>query len=154
MTNKRITAITLSWLFAVICMIIIFSFSHQTASVSSETSGGIIQKILDWFGITISQHIIRKTAHALEYFGLCIAFNLAYGFTFFKFCPWLSFFSAAFYASTDEIHQFFVDGRGCQLRDVFVDSCGAMTAVAFCTIAYILIIKIHNKKSEERTCQF
>lgn len=36
------------------------------------------------------------------------------------------------YAVTDEVHQLFVPGRGCQLRDVLIDSVGAGVGITFC----------------------
>ncbi len=151
--KKRTVCLILSWGFTIVCMIIIFLFSGETAEVSSSQSGGLIRRILDTFGIELSQHFIRKTAHALEFCGLCLAFNLAYGFTFLKHCPLISLSSTVFYAATDEIHQYFIDGRACQLRDVFVDFCGALAAVVFCAVVYYIYIKITDKR-EEKICQY
>lgn len=35
----------------------------------------------------------------------------------------------AVYAATDEFHQLFVDGRGFQFSDIFLDFCGALLGV-------------------------
>lgn len=147
--NRKVCLI-LSWALTAACMIIIFWFSSETADASSAQSGGLIKKILDAYGIELSQHFIRKSAHAIEFFGLCLAFNLAYGFTFLRLCPLTSLSSAVFYAAADEIHQYFIDGRACQLRDVFVDFCGALAAVAFCTAVYCIYIKSAEKREEKR----
>lgn len=151
--NKQIAALVFSWAFVGACMITIFCFSASPASVSSQTSGGVIRKILELFGVEFSQTVVRKTAHALEYCGLCIAFNIAYKVSFAEFCPLLSFVSTVFYAATDEIHQFFVEGRACQLRDVFVDSCGAAAAVIVAAVVYFTVNHYHKNKSEEEICQ-
>ena len=144
MTKERKIKIALCWCFVAVCMIIIFYYSSQVASVSSETSEGWITRILKTFGINLSTHFIRKTAHALEFFGLCFAFNLAYRFTFGYFCPLVSFLSTMFYASTDEIHQLFVEGRACRAYDLFVDGCGA----AVMTLFMIIVILIDYKRSK------
>lgn len=45
------------------------------------------------------------------------------------------------YAVTDEIHQFFVPGRSCEIRDVCIDSLGVLTGIIF----VLMIIKIYIK---------
>ena len=45
------------------------------------------------------------------------------------------------YATSDELHQLFVMGRSCELRDVFIDSLGSVSGI----IMYNLIEK--NKKN-------
>ena len=42
--------------------------------------------------------------------------------------------AAVLYSVTDEIHQMFVPGRSCELRDVAIDSCGVATGILLCTI--------------------
>lgn len=152
MTNKRKTALALTWGFTVFCMIIIFYYSHQTASVSSETSSGWIQKILNTFGIELSSHFIRKTAHAIEFGGLCFAFNMSYAASYLKYCPFISLISTVLYASTDEIHQYFIVGRACQVRDVFVDFCGAVLVTLVLSIMYFIYLIIKSKR-EVTKCQ-
>ena len=34
------------------------------------------------------------------------------------------------YAVTDEVHQYFVPGRSCELRDALIDACGVAAGVA------------------------
>ena len=41
------------------------------------------------------------------------------------------------YAASDEFHQFFVDGRSGQLRDVIIDSCGAAVGVLVARVALL-----------------
>ena len=54
---------------------------------------------------------------------------------------------ATSYASTDEIHQMFVAGRGPSVRDVLIDSIGAFFGVlVFFFISY-LISKIKLNKN-------
>lgn len=45
--------------------------------------------------------------------------------------PWLI---GTAYAVTDEIHQMFVPGRSCELRDVAIDSCGLAAGILLCRI--------------------
>ncbi len=45
------------------------------------------------------------------------------------------------YAVSDEIHQFFVPGRSCEIRDVCIDSLGVLTGIIF----VLMIIAIYKK---------
>lgn len=153
MKLKRKPALILSWCFVLLCMVIIFYYSHQTAELSSETSRGLIKMIFEKFGIEFSSHFIRKAAHAIEFGGLCLAFNIAYFVLFFKFSPFVSLVSTVFYASTDELHQYFIQGRACQVRDIFVDFCGALLVTAAVSVIYFAFKSV-MKKREVQKCQF
>ena len=50
-----------------------------------------------------------------------------------------------FYAITDEFHQYFIPGRSAEIRDVLIDSSGALTGILF-VIIVLAIIKIIKKK--------
>ncbi len=152
MTKKRKIAIILSWLFAAVCMIIIFYFSREQATDSKETSDSLIDLIVRFFGYRLTPHTVRKTAHALEFFGLTLAFNLAYGTTYLKFNPILSALSSVFYSATDEIHQYFVEGRACRAGDLLVDFYGTIIMTAILVIAYVIFRKIMEKRGKQ--CPF
>lgn len=153
MADKRRILLIIFWGLVISCMIAIFMLSNEDATDSEGQSGGLIAKIRELFSIELSQFVVRKIGHTIEYFSLCILFNLAYGFTYKRFSPLISFVSTAFYASTDEIHQFFIEGRACQLRDVFIDSTGALCGIAFCFIV-ISVYKIIRNKREVKICQY
>lgn len=102
-----------------------FCLSSQVSSKSSGLSSGVISRITELFHITLTQHTVRKTAHALEYAALCFLFSCSWQSVFLKSQHALSFLSAALYASSDELHQYFVSGRACQPRDILVDCLGA-----------------------------
>lgn len=152
MSNKRKFLIFLSWILVVACMVTIFMFSAQPANTSSESSDACIQWIYDLFGIRLSQHIVRKTAHALEFCGLCLLFNLAFGVTTLKFKPLISFILTVLYAVSDEIHQIFVDGRACMFKDVLIDSGGAAVCIIILSIVYLIYKKHCGKRG--KVCQF
>lgn len=152
MSNKRKFLIVLSWILVVACMVTIFMFSAQPANTSSESSDACIQWIYDLFGIRLSQHIVRKTAHALEFCGLCLLFNLAFGVTTLKFRPLISFILTVLYAVSDEIHQIFVDGRACMFKDVLIDSGGAAVCIIILSIVYLIYKKHCGKRG--KVCQF
>lgn len=123
----------LAYLPAIIWMIIIFCFSHQSASQSSDLSVGILGYTIDIIknslNIAINEDllhtVIRKGAHFMEY--LILAVFVMFGLTknnvsnpFFK-----SVIICALYSMTDEFHQLFVAGRSGRVFDVLVDISGA-----------------------------
>ncbi len=130
-------------------MAVIFWFSAAPAPESSEMSytvgiqvGKIVVSDFDaWsteqqnaFAEKI-EYPIRKAAHATEYaiFGILVSGTFyVYGISGKKkLCyAWLL---ATAYAATDEFHQLFVPGRSGQVRDVLLDSAGALAGViVFC----------------------
>ena len=49
------------------------------------------------------------------------------------------------YAATDELHQKFVAGRGPSIRDVMIDSMGALFGIMVLMLIILMIEKIKNK---------
>ena len=47
----------------------------------------------------------------------------------------ISWLVGTLYAVTDEIHQSFVPGRSCELRDIGIDSCGVLAGVMIVSLA-------------------
>ena len=144
--NKRRVLLFISWALVVLCMAIIFFLSQEPATESQSRSDGVIAALLQYFGVEVSSHAVRKTAHALEYCGLSLLLYGAYFVSFRAPQPMLSFLTAALYAVSDEAHQYFVPGRACQLRDVFVDSLGAAAGVLFCTAIFLILHRISKKR--------
>jgi hypothetical protein len=135
------------------CMAI-FHLSSETGDESSDTSGGIINVICeiavpDFSAIDTAerdsmveslQFAVRKCAHFTAYLILSVlsvqffaAFErlkkpLAAGGAALLFC--------AIYASSDEIHQSFVPDRSPQVRDVLIDTCGALCGLLITYAVY------------------
>lgn len=145
-------------------MCAIFIFSSQTAAVSGKLSGGITHAIASLFvpdfksmsqehqtEIIESMHFyIRKAAHfsiytALGFFSFLFAGTYKIKNTV-RFTGVLLF--CLFYASTDEIHQLFIDGRAGSIRDVCIDFCGAITGTLICCLLTSLISVIKQKKQK------
>ena len=128
---------------------IIFYFSSRTSTESSAQSDSILLWITKIFGKNeITDFIVRKTAHCLEYTGLCFLLNCAWLFTRGKQQRILSILCTSLYAVTDEVHQLFVEGRSCEVRDWGIDTFGAMLgAIAFTALTAIIsaIIKKFKK---------
>ena len=138
--NKKRVAIVFSYMVVFLWMAVIFYLSGQVAADSKNLSTGITQWIMNivdevvWFSIDIESfhHIIRKNAHFIAYLLLGVALIHAmkrsgvYGFRGYA----IALFICIVYAISDEIHQLFVPGRSGELRDVFIDSTGAIIGIS------------------------
>ena len=135
-TKKRIVL----WLLVLAWMGLIFFFSAQNADDSSDTSGRFIRQLLAVFYpgfdrldeaarialIESLTFIVRKGAHFSIFAVLGILASAAFGVDFSVGQAFLCALPlCAFYALTDEVHQFFVSGRACQIRDMLIDTAGA-----------------------------
>jgi len=132
-------------------MSLIFLLSAQTATDSGELSGGIIDRILNIFGMELAefdvmivdfmQFIIRKCAHMCIYVVLVVLVTIELLMYSIKKQFLLSGIICVFYAISDEIHQYFVPGRSCELRDVLIDSVGVIIG--------IIIVKFARKLADK-----
>ena len=141
----------LSWVPAVIMMVIIFLFYAKTADQSNQQSSFVAEIALDAVetvaGVEYRQELeadavrmdglvflIRKLAHATEYavLAVCVGLHVLAS----RKERGLLYFLAvvgvcALYACSDEVHQLFVSGRSGQISDVCVDTAGAAVGALF-----------------------
>lgn len=138
---------------AVAVMAVIFMFSAQPSVQSTNTSDSvtiILAKIFVRNYKSMTDYERYETVHTLNTFVRKGAHFSVYAIlSFFVTLFFLSYeklklrsvflntilFCTA-YASTDELHQYFVPGRSCQVTDVMIDTCGAM--VGFVVILFIV----------------
>ena len=141
---------------AVFWMALIFHFSNQRAAESAEISGSFSYRIVsgvrnvlsaDWEEETVEaaavwlEHPLRKAAHMTEYAVLawiCLGNCMQYLLLRKKRYVW-AWLAASCYAATDEFHQLFIEGRSGEIRDVAIDSMGAL-------LGLLLLWKILNRK--------
>lgn len=144
--NKIKTVI--SWILVFICMAVIFWLSSRTADESSQQSGFFLQWLIDKFGDNFfTDFVVRKTAHFLEFTGLCLLFNIALWQTKQRKMPVLSVIFTSLYAATDEIHQLFVEGRSCQFTDWLLDTSGAVAGTIGFLILFAAVTAIIKRKN-------
>ena len=148
-TDKKSTRYV--WILPVLWMCVIFAFSHQPGNDSSRMSGGvtrIIESMAGFLNINTDRfdlHLfVRKSAHFLEFAILGALFFAAFHPASGRLSPrdglWTGLkaqVAGMVYAATDELHQLFVPGRSCQVRDVMIDSCGVLLAVLLCYAFYL-----------------
>lgn len=156
----------ITWLPVLIWMAIIFLFSSQNAEASSSTSSfpaEILAKFINPSIDTLSnadrqtlldncQFAVRKLAHFSVYTILGIFSYIAFrGYE--RISPKLKVLLTAalclLYAASDEIHQYFVPGRSCHLRDVIIDFSGSVFGI----VIVIAILAIIRKMKKSRTAQ-
>ena len=132
-------------------MAFIFFQSALPADLSSRESGRVVDLLVRLFQgiLPIDRQtmvfIVRKGAHFAEY-------TILGGFLVPAVTEWMavdktpvpdsvrniriiSWLVGTLYAVTDEIHQSFVPGRSCELRDMGIDSCGVLTGVLIVSLA-------------------
>lgn len=152
---KNSFRVTFPMILLIIWMGLIIYFSSDTATVSSQKSGFILEKVepiiqkssqairgID-FNLSNFHHIIRKSAHMFNY---CVLGILAY----------LSYFSvmikrmtssicaivhSTLFAMVDEYFQTFIPGRSGSPGDVMIDSIGI-----YCGVIIINLITLFIKK--------
>lgn len=136
------------WIPALIWMALIFFLSAQPAVNSNNLSKGVTKLIVETIGrilplqiemstvndlVSQLNHFVRKFAHFFAYMILGVLITAAFvkngikGYKAFAFSLIICFI----YAASDEMHQLFVPGRGCQFKDVMIDSVGAFVGITF-----------------------
>lgn len=127
MKYKKIIA----WLLFVSWLILIFYFSNQPGSISSDLSNHVLKTILNNLAISnfnVLGGILRKLAHFSEYFILSfLTLNLVKQYKVIS--PYdfiLVMFFCFFYASSDEFHQLFIENRTASFLDVLLDYSGSL----------------------------
>jgi VanZ family protein len=143
--NKKQIINIISWIAVILWMALIFKLSSQPAVQSGKQSTGIMEiniKVIEKvkpnakFNIVKFDHMIRKNAHFFVYLLLGVFVINALGrsgmrgyrFVFY------ALLNCILYASSDEIHQVFVLGRGAQVKDAIIDSAGASVGILVCII--------------------
>lgn len=160
--KKRIIILSILIVIAIIWGIVIYKLSDMNTNNSNGKSTSIISMFIEdtleftnEFGITSStpsdsklEHAsqllnapLRKVAHASVYFILAFFIMLIINLSFNNQKYVVSFLITItliiVFASLDEFHQTFVDGRTGQLMDIFIDNMGAICGCLFYTTYYI-----------------
>lgn len=137
-TGKISFIITLLW------VAVIFSFSLQPATTSSEVSRGVGHWLVDTFVPFLSERLetmpveqlellhilLRKAGHFSEYFILGILAVLTVLQTKLRYGKLSALVFCVLVATVDETIQLFVSGRSGQVTDVMLDSVGALCGIA------------------------
>lgn len=150
-TFLRVILKPMSFLPAILVMVLIFRFSSQTgtesAKLSMQVSRYVVSGTEHCFGIRFTQeqieraveqihYYVRKLAHMTIYFILAVsvAFPMyVYGVRGIGLMLIAGMICIG-YAGFDEYHQSFVAGRGPSVKDVGIDSIGVLLGIIFTRI--------------------
>jgi VanZ family protein len=163
--KKYVTRAILIVLIIINC-VVIFKFSSEQSEKSNQTSGRVVETIVEKSPKTKNltqkekekkkEEIVtpvRKTAHFTVY--MCLGALLHLLCRTFEGKNWkkvlISIALAFTYACSDELHQIFVSGRSGEFRDVCIDSCGAMVG-ALIVLGVATLIGIIIKNKHEKVC--
>lgn len=137
---------------SVLFVAFIFINSMAPSTQSSEISGSVLEQVRALFrqlGISweITDHMIRKTAHFLEYLGLGVLLFL----TIRSHTPhpgrhlFTGLFLGLLVPVCDEFIQLFISGRSGQVSDIVLDFCGILTgALLFFLVFWLVTRKKRN----------
>lgn len=144
-----------AWWPALLWAALIFFFS--TDLFSADHTGLIFEPLLRWLfpfitpdGFEFTHHLIRKSAHFIEYFVFFLLIYHGIRATRQDRGPWhwswalLAWFIAAVYSALDEIHQIFVPSRGPSPWDSLLDSTGAFFALFVLFLLYRLFLRTRS----------
>ena len=121
MTKRGATRRTVFTVLTVLWLIVIWGHSLMPAAVSKEESGGLLALLIGWFP-WLTDHIIRKVAHFIEYAALgTLLFGAVHGGKRSRSFPPLV---GLLTAMADESIQLFSEGRSGQVTDVWLDFAG------------------------------
>ena len=130
MLHKSLVKIHL--LLTFLLMLFIFWQSALPAEASKQESGLIVSRLAQWLQADedLISFVVRKGAHFTEYLLLGVSLFLTVQDLWKRASFWIPWAVGTLYAVTDEVHQYFVPGRSCELRDVLIDACGVLAGVA------------------------
>ncbi|MBQ2734228.1 MAG: VanZ family protein [Clostridia bacterium] len=133
-------------------MAVIFAFSAQSGTQSSQVSHNITSGITDVIAPEVKDRTeaeqiafmgpihrtLRKIAHMAEFGSLgCLIFLFLLTWEKHPLIYYASSLAFTFlYACSDELHQLLSESRGAQISDVVLDICGALIA---CTVVLLIV---------------
>ena len=148
--------LVIKYIILILWMILIFWFSNQNGTISSEMSDGLISEVVKFIEIILKNSfgneknieafafLIRKVAHFFLYFVLGILWmNLLkeHRVSLGKQVIYSLLF-CIMYACSDEIHQLFIPGRSGNIIDTMIDTTGSL-----CSIITIYLFKKYKNKA-------
>ena len=134
---------TIYLLLTLLWVAVIFSFSLQPATTSSEVSRGVGEWLVETFAPFLSERLeampveqleflhtlLRKAGHFSEFFVLGVLAMLSVLQTKVRYRLLSALSFCALVAAVDETIQLFVSGRSGQVTDVVLDSVGALCGI-------------------------
>lgn len=154
------------WILTAGWVVLIFYFSSETGSQSTNRSMSVLKTIQLIFSNTfITETIVRKVAHVIEFAIMTVLSFITIRYTnkistarsyaespvkliksdnemYIAMSLWMSLLTAV----VDEYHQLFVDGRDGSMRDVLIDSIGIIIVLIVIRIVFTIYLRYIGKK--------
>lgn len=149
---------TIKLILIILCMILIFTFSSDTADVSTKKSDSVIVKTCEvLMGRKLTEKekekyidklvfVVRKGAHFSIYLilGLLIMSYFKEIYLVSNKGLFIAILICFLYACSDEVHQLFVPGRSGEITDVLIDTTGGLVG----SYLYYFIFTIRRRLHE------
>lgn len=144
--SHSLLTVGVRWIIVVGWMCVIFFLSNESAGGSSARSGSIVA-VLQAIGLEGSAEtlstIIRKSAHVITY--MVLGGLLTWAFAGYRLVTMkiilCSIALACLFAISDELHQALIPGRSAEVRDVLIDTVGAIVGAGVVGYIYLWLQK-------------
>ena len=165
MKHKGLRERCSAWLPVLLWMILIFSFSAMPDEASGAQSSAVMEAVIVLAQAALGEEaasalaagslefLIRKTAHFVLYLVLAVLCCRALRREGAGHAGRWALLLAAAYAATDEFHQRFVPGRSGEVRDVLIDTAGALTGLMLFRLFCIMREKHRKNRQNGRRQQ-
>ena len=137
--------------FAILNLLLIaFIFIHSLtpADISQEESGAVTDWLSYVFPFELSENLVRKLAHFIEFSALGIITTL----TVYSYCQkvmggvYFKLFVCLATAVCDEAIQLNIDGRSGQVSDIFLDFSGCLFGLILTSIVIGIVLYLKMRK--------
>ena len=137
--------------FAILNLLLIaFIFIHSLtpADISQEESGAVTDWLSYVFPFELSENLVRKLAHFIEFSALGIITTL----TVYSYCQkvmggvYFKLFVCLATAVCDEAIQLNIDGRSGQVSDIFLDFSGCLVGLILTSIVIGIVLYLKKRK--------
>lgn len=158
---SNLFAAILCWALTAIWVVVIFFLSSENGTASTERSTAALKYIELLFGENIiTDLVLRKVVHVIEYSVLTVLIFLSARFTnkisfiksyaespvkliksdnemYIVITLWMSMLTSV----CDEYHQLFIEGRDGNIRDVLIDAIGVVIVLIIIRIIFTIYLK-------------
>ena len=151
-TNKSLKhQFIITLIFAILNLLLIaFIFMHSLtpADISQEESGAVTDWLSYVFPFELSENLVRKLAHFIEFSALGIITTL----TVYSYCQkvmggvYFKLFVCLATAVCDEAIQLNIDGRSGQVSDIFLDFSGCLFGLILTSIVIGIVLYLKKRK--------
>ena len=138
---------------AIIVAFFIIHFTGEPASVSTETSKGLLRRIFDLFGIEYNDvtvraynHYIRKLAHFVLFFAFGFSLRATTQYQHHLPKTRTALIIGWLFGIGDEVRQRFIPGRAASIKDALIDFSGVVVGTLAAIGVFRLVAVLRQKR--------